>query len=100
MTYQFQLNEMSAVVDAMNGIRYTEGISKQQHLYHHVVDALHDGLAIKWDIDIEAFSAVLGNRTEDEAAELLDRVGAFWDASPHGNLEQGLRDAGLLEAAR
>ena len=94
------LKEAAATVDVLNGILYTEGTSKQQHIYHNVLDALiMDSLGTKWDLDAserDDFVVKLERLTEDEAGELLAKVHAYWEVGTHTDMQQGLRDAGLV----
>ena len=92
----FTDNELSLIVDALNGTRHTEGLPYQFHIMSNVWDAvLMDNLDAKWEVDRETISAKLQALTETEAQRLHMRVEAFWEASPHSDIVEGLREAGL-----
>ena len=98
----FTLQEASLTVDALNGIRHTEGLTKKTHLYLSIRDAdAIDNLQTKWGLDTAAFQMFMVKLSEisnNAASECLNRIEAFWNASPHTDIEAGLREAGLLEA--
>lgn len=100
--YALTLQEASLTVDALNGVRYTEGLTKKTHLYLSIRDAdAIDNLKTKWGLDTAAFQMFMVKLAEisnNAASECLNRVEAFWNASPHTDIEAGLREAGLLEA--
>jgi len=89
--------EGSLVIDALNGIRETDGVSRSSHLTSNVLCAINiDALDAKWDTDRVTLMRKLYELSEENAGELLDAVGRFWDASPHVDIEAGLRTAGVL----
>ena len=95
---KFTKNDAGLIVDALNGIRYTEGVSKVSHLQANIACAIEqDNLSEKWNVDGFALASGLGNLTEDEASEVLDKVQRFWDASPHNDLWAALAKHGLTE---
>ena len=95
---KFKTEEAAVLVDALNGIRRSEGITCLSHLYNNVMDAIAiDELDKKWGIDREELRAKLLSLTEIEAEGVLERVYAFWNAAPHTHLESALGDAELLE---
>ena len=100
--YALTLQEASLTVDALNGVRYTEGLTKKTHLYLSIRDAdAIDNLKTKWGLDSAAFQMFMVKLSEisnNAASECLNRAEAFWNASPHTDIEAGLREAGLLEA--
>lgn len=98
MTTQFTLSEASLIVDAMNGIIWTDGITKQSHLYHNVRGAIEvDSLDEKWDLHADDMLTRLHDFTEAEAAEVLDKVTAFWHTSSHTpDIEFGLSQCQLI----
>lgn len=94
---QLTLPEASCVVDALNGIRFTEGITAKSHLYSNVRDAIEmDRLDTKWEVSVNELLDQIGMLTEEEALEVIAKVRDFWDASPHDDIEFGLRQAGLI----
>ena len=93
---KFTQNDAGLIVDALNGIRWSEGVSKVSHLQSNIACAIEqDNLAEKWNVDGLALASGLGNLTEDEASEILDKVKQFWDASPHDDLWGALVVHGL-----
>ena len=96
----FKLSEAACIIDVMNGIRYTEGVSKHDHLYHNVVDAIvTDNLNEKWDFEedeLDTFVVKLQNLSEEESAEVLEKIDFFWSRSPIRDLEFELAQSGLI----
>jgi len=92
----FSDDDLCLIADALNGVRYTDGIPHTFYLISNIVDAIEiDGIDQKWEVDRVAISAKLKALTENDAKTLHERVEAFWDASPHDDMIAGLRAVGL-----
>ena len=92
----FADDELCLIADALNGTRHTAGIPYQFHIISNIVDAIEiDSIDHKWKVDRAVLSAKLNALTEHESEMLVSRMNAFWEASPHQDVVQGLRQAGL-----
>lgn len=95
----FQPREAACIVDALNGIRYTHGITKRSHLRANVAVAIEmDGLDNKWGCDGESLVTQLNQLSETQASDVLKQVTEFWEASPHTDIWPALVEHGLAEA--
>ena len=95
---KLHINEACLIVDALNGIRCSDGIPMQSHLEMNIACAIDmDRLDAKWNVNSETLIERLAVLSEEQAGEVLEKVKAFWDKSPHACIETGLRKAGFDE---
>ena len=93
---QFTNDELSLIMDALNGVRCMDGLPVKFHIISNIVDAIEvDRLDTKWNVDRATLSRKLEALTETQAKELYEKVELFWDASPHSDIPTGLRKVGL-----
>ena len=94
---EFTLAKACLIADALNGIRFPEGITCREHLRLNIASALSmDRLDTKWGVDGTALVHELSDLDEEDAFDTLQQVEKFWEASPHENIEEGLKAVGLV----
>lgn len=91
--------EAALIVEGTHRCRYTDDRTKQSYLHGTVVDALdtYPALATKWVYDVDAVVKKLANLTEEQADEVLKRIGKFWEGAPHAIVSRACVDCGLAE---
>ena len=93
---QFTNDELSLIMDALNGVRCMDGLPVKFHIISNIVDAIEvDRLDMKWNVDRTVLSRKFEALTETQAKDLYEKVCRFWDTSPHTDIPAGLRKAGL-----
>jgi len=88
----FSDGELSALVDALNGLKHTPGIIGE--LAINIEDALPDGIAEKWSIDGKALVEKLQALTPTEEITILDAAARWWNRVAAG--EENLLRSELL----
>ena len=96
---KFTIPEACVIADCLNGISRDEGVSFKEHLQLHVACALTvDRFDVKWGVDGSKLVEMLGNLSEEEASDVVEKVDKFWTAEPHLRIESGLNTIGMLGA--
>ena len=72
-------NELKALFDVFNGLMLSQWSLENFAMADDMSDADTDGMiSQKWGIDVQSLCEKLENMSEDETAEVIKRIGAFW----------------------
>lgn len=89
-------NELKALFDVFNGLMLSQWSLENFAMADDMSDADTDGMiSQKWGIDVQSLCEKLENMSEDETAEVIKRIGAFWlDAYDYEGFAESISKGG------
>ncbi len=92
--------EAGAICDVLNSVMLDDIWFTQAPvlLAAELEDAAPDGLAAKWDIDLEALAATVRSWTRAQALAVIDAAERWWRLPHKQEMDASLADVGLIRA--
>jgi len=85
----FDKNEMSLMIDALNGFIYVAEVNPRDALLSEIMDAIkYQKLDEKWGVDKDRLLSKLASLSSFQAFVLLQAITKFWEGEGRAELEE------------